>query len=150
MNRELIPADGSAPCSSATVELERLQRCLQAYLGSPSLVSAVTLRGIIAMCSERLTRDELAPLAERMPFSKAAALLTERSCWNKAAMTEPVFVLRANDPLAAPVVRLWASLASSTGAHNKPKTTDAWQLAMAMVDWTEENGSRRLGIEEFA
>lgn len=41
-----------------------------------------------------LKRDELAS-----PFS----------CINKAADDEPVFVLRANDPVAAKVVRFWAS-----------------------------------------
>lgn len=41
--------------------------------------------------------------------TKAETLRNPRSCWNKAQDDEQLFVLRAHDPLAPVMVRLWAS-----------------------------------------
>lgn len=40
---------------------------------------------------------------------KIDELLNPNGCFNKAADDEPIFVLRANDPIAARVVRQWAT-----------------------------------------
>lgn len=40
--------------------------------------------------------------------TKRENILNPASCWNRAAPDEPVFVLRANDPLAPQIVREWA------------------------------------------
>lgn len=64
---------------------------------------------------------------------KADELRSPRSCINKAAPDEPVFVLRANDPLAAQTVRLWATMAH--GVHEDEKRDEAMHLANMMDDW---------------
>lgn len=40
--------------------------------------------------------------------TKIVNILDPRSCFNKAADNEPIFVLRANDRTAADMVLLWA------------------------------------------
>lgn len=66
---------------------------------------------------------------------KRDELRTPTSCLSKAAPDEPIFVLRAKDPLAAQVVRLWADMAD--GIHEKDKTNEARQLAGAMDYWRD-------------
>jgi hypothetical protein len=39
---------------------------------------------------------------------KRDEIANPESCLNKAADDEPIFVLRANDPVAASIVRAWA------------------------------------------
>ena len=52
----------------------------------------------------------------------------------KADDTEPIFVLRAQDRLAAAVVRVWADEAEKAGA-NAAKITEAREVADAMEKW---------------
>ena len=66
---------------------------------------------------------------------KHLELSTPTSCLNKAAQDEPVFVLRAKDPLAARIVRIWATLAEDGGFHEPRRTAEARQLADAMDAW---------------
>ncbi|MFN3624416.1 MAG: hypothetical protein ACK4TP_10175 [Hyphomicrobium sp.] len=56
------------------------------------------------------------------------------SCLNKAADDEPVFVLRAQDELAAAVVTDWAILAQKRGVSEQ-KVKEALELADAMKAW---------------
>lgn len=63
---------------------------------------------------------------------------SESSCWNKAASDEPVFVLRANDPVASMVIRHWAQLAF--GTHKSDKIAEARRCANAMDAWRREKG----------
>jgi len=53
------------------------------------------------------------------------------SCFNKAAMDEPIFVLRAQDKLAPDVIRIWCILAGFAGVPDE-KVTEARQLATDM------------------
>lgn len=46
---------------------------------------------------------------------KAHELALSTSCLNKAHADEPLFVLRAHDPLFGAIVRLWA--AAAHGVH---------------------------------
>jgi hypothetical protein len=64
---------------------------------------------------------------------KKDELFHPRSCLNKAAPDEPVFVLRARDPLAAATVRLWAAMA--TGRHEDEKVHTALESADEMEAW---------------
>jgi hypothetical protein len=57
------------------------------------------------------------------------------SCWNKAEADEPVFILRAKDPIAPMVVRIWASLAAQMQAHERDKTFGAFMTATEMEEW---------------
>lgn len=56
------------------------------------------------------------------------------SCYDKAEMDEPLFVLRAQDPLAAELVREWARRAAARGVREE-KYTEAWLVADAMDQW---------------
>jgi hypothetical protein len=57
------------------------------------------------------------------------------SCLSRAAGDEPLFVLRAKDPAAATIVRMWAQLALSFAMHEPEKIWDAINLADRMVAW---------------
>lgn len=69
-------------------------------------------------------------------MKKCEVLLRPDSCLNKAATNEPVFVLRAKDPVAAQAVRLWASMAE--GLHEGIKVEDALKVAATMDEWRED------------
>lgn len=56
------------------------------------------------------------------------------SCLNKAALDEPIFVLRAQDELAWAVVTDWAILAQKRGV-SEAKVQEAFDLAEAMKAW---------------
>lgn len=64
------------------------------------------------------------------------------SCINKAASDEPVFVLRAKDPVAAMIVRKWA--AYSEGIHEPEKNTEALRLADQMDAWRNSKNDEEL------
>jgi hypothetical protein len=55
-------------------------------------------------------------------------------CFAKAAIDEPLFVLRAQDKLAPIVIRLWAELAAFHGAGLE-KVHEAKRLAFEMEQW---------------
>ena len=63
------------------------------------------------------------------------------SCLNKAGDDEPLFVLRANDPLAAATVEYWAELAARTAWHDVEKVDGAYFLAQMMRNWRLERES---------
>jgi hypothetical protein len=71
--------------------------------------------------------------------TKEMARLDPKSCFNKALNDEPVFVLRAKDPIADQVVRIWASLAASREVHEKDKIFTAYECAVLMKEWREKN-----------
>jgi len=73
---------------------------------------------------------------------KRLELSTPTSCLNKASDDEPVFVLRAKDPIAAMVVRYWADYAK--GDHEAAKIREAFRLADAMDDWRDAATERGL------
>lgn len=65
---------------------------------------------------------------------KRDEIASPNSCLNKAADDEPVFVLRAQDELAAETVRMWAAAASANGAAHD-KVEEALSLASEMEQW---------------
>ena len=83
---------------------------------------------------------------------KRDELADPASCLNRAADDEPLFVLRASDPLAVNVVRDWCMTYYNRHEIGRPmRPNDAeqlrrrkkWQsavrLADAMVDWRDRN-----------
>ena len=54
-------------------------------------------------------------------------------CYHKAAPDEPMFVLLARDPLAAPLVRIWAARAAPN--TDPEKIAEAKMCAAAMDQW---------------
>lgn len=66
-------------------------------------------------------------------------------CYAKAEPDEPIFVLRASDPLAADLVRTWAGRyawnSSARGGGDEEKYEEALACAEAMEIWyRERNG----------
>ena len=55
-------------------------------------------------------------------------------CLGKAADNEPVFVLRAQDALAARLIEKWATLAEGAGCP-PDKVAEARELAAKMYAW---------------
>lgn len=58
---------------------------------------------------------------------------------NKAASDEPLFILRAKDPLAAQTVRLWAAMAAGHPTHDGEKVSSAMAVAECMAEWRQRN-----------
>lgn len=81
---------------------------------------------------------------------KKDELSNPASCLNKARDDEPIFTLRANDPLAPIMVRMWAEyyIESKTDARgqcppeNAFKYHEALRSASLMDAWTEEEKRR--------
>lgn len=60
----------------------------------------------------------------------------EFDCYAKLSDDEPYFVLRAKDPLAPLLVRMWADLWIDTrGMRDHPKALEAYECASSMEDW---------------
>lgn len=60
------------------------------------------------------------------------------SCLNKAEDDEPIFVIRAKDPIGASTVRQWALEAERSGQHRPAKVANARALATQMDDWRRD------------
>ena len=68
---------------------------------------------------------------------KRLELIDPDSCLNKAMSDEPVFVLRAKDPIAVMTIRHWATM--SEGVHDEEKLQSAGCIAEAMREWRRKN-----------
>lgn len=75
---------------------------------------------------------------------KNQELAMPTSCLNKAQDDEPVFVLRAKDPLAADIVRIWAMMAHRS-PHEIWKVKEARELANQMDLWRAARSE--IGVE---
>ena len=66
-------------------------------------------------------------------------------CFNKADPDEPIFTLRAKDPLAPTVVRIWAELhelvnvGDTLQASCDEKVHEALQVSQAMRYWKKHH-----------
>ena len=65
------------------------------------------------------------------------------NCYAKAEPDEPIFVLRANDPIAPMVVRLWAAQYWQHGGEQE-KVEEARAVADAMEKWQRERVAKQL------
>lgn len=68
---------------------------------------------------------------------KHMELFDSGSCLNKASYDEPVFVLRAKDPIAPMAIRHWATMAIP--AHESEKIAMAFNIADEMDEWRRQN-----------
>lgn len=57
-----------------------------------------------------------------------------KGCLAKAHPNEPIFILRAQDKLAATLVRTWADLARKHGCPDE-KVIEAYDIAFKMAHW---------------
>lgn len=71
------------------------------------------------------------------------------SCLNRAAEDEPIFVLRAKDPLAAKMVEDWAARAVLAGLH-QDKAQGAFRYAQAIRAWRKQRFPDGLAEPEIA
>jgi hypothetical protein len=76
---------------------------------------------------------------------KKEELTNPTSCINKAFDDEPIFVLRAKDPVAIQTIYYWMHQRICTGSekYNDPKMKEAEQLAQLMHQWRRENPDKR-------
>ena len=59
-------------------------------------------------------------------------------CYTKAADDEPIFTLRANDPIAPMIVRYWIYKTytdTELDLGDNPKAQEAFKCAVAMENW---------------
>jgi hypothetical protein len=79
-------------------------------------------------------------MGQLLPAEKKeiARLLTEQttdsSCMVKAGNTEPVFTLRAKDPIAGEVIATWIEKARARGLHGD-KIADAQECLKEFLTW---------------
>jgi hypothetical protein len=64
-------------------------------------------------------------------------------CYEKAALDEPLFVLRSTDVLAPGIVREWAERARKAGTRS-PKVSEALACADAMEQYAKEHGGPKI------
>jgi hypothetical protein len=68
-----------------------------------------------------------------------AALPSGSSCFGKADIDEPLFVLRAQDRCAPAAVRDWAHRATNAGCSIE-KVAEAMDIALEMEEWQARTG----------
>jgi hypothetical protein len=56
-------------------------------------------------------------------------------CLANAELDEPLFILRAKDPLAPMMVRIWAQVSHNSALHEAEKIEEALELAKQMETW---------------
>lgn len=71
--------------------------------------------------------------------TKAENLRDQESCLNRAKPDEPIFVLRASDPLAADAVRRWAHARGLRRGGYDATYSEALKVADAMDEWREKH-----------
>jgi len=72
----------------------------------------------------------------RVDVLKKQELSVPNSCLNKAASSEPIFVIRAKDPLAPMLIRHWATMAE--GVHEVEKVMEARSIADEIERWQNQ------------
>lgn len=60
-------------------------------------------------------------------------------CYDRAHPDEPIFTLRANDPLASAIVDAWAGLYALRVNHDPDKVDEARACAESMRRWYNAN-----------
>lgn len=68
-------------------------------------------------------------------MTKRDEIYDSNSCLSKAALDEPLFVLRGSDPVAPNTIRHWAKLAKAWKAHDDDRQKDALKWADEMEAW---------------
>lgn len=63
---------------------------------------------------------------------KSKEITDPKSCFNRAAADEPIFVLRGKDLCAGYTVRMWANIAHQSGRHEPEKIAAARAFADEM------------------
>ena len=70
--------------------------------------------------------------------TKRVEMENPTSCFNKAGIDEPIFVLRASDRAAPGTIRAWAERAKKMGCPTA-KWQEAMDCAMAFEEWGRFN-----------
>jgi hypothetical protein len=72
--------------------------------------------------------------------TKMQNLADPASCFNRAAEDEPIFVLRAHDPLAPDAVRRWSYTRMLHRGTADVAAAEAAGVADAMEEWRKVHG----------
>jgi hypothetical protein len=72
-------------------------------------------------------------------MTKKEELENPNSCFNKALDDEPIFVIRAKDPIGAFIVQQWIDRAIKRGLHAN-RVDAAIDVASSCLDWREKMG----------
>lgn len=72
-------------------------------------------------------------------YSRYGNEVNDWSCWNKARPDEPVFILRAKDPLFSEVVDHWAKCSERYGFHSAEKAAEAREVSRRGEAWRIAN-----------
>ena len=70
----------------------------------------------------------------------------EFDCYKKAADDEPIFILRANDPLSPKLVRKWVTMSIGKKRHTRPnilKWMEAMNIAKEMKKWKRQKETNK-------
>lgn len=70
------------------------------------------------------------------------------SCLNRAEDDEPVFVLRAKDPLATIAVSFWVGQAEGLGLHTD-RIQEAWEWVDKAEVWKENYAVKQQAADSF-
>lgn len=81
---------------------------------------------------------------ETEPLTRAEIMADCNSELWKAAQDEPLFILRASDPLAGEILMHWVKLADQTRFHNESKRKAIRALAYRMMAWKATDLRKRL------
>lgn len=85
-------------------------------------------------------RRELLGLSDSDIDAIGDAAAVPPGCFGKAALDEPLFILRAQDRCAPAAVRDWAHRARGAGTVPAEKVAEAMDIALAMEQWQESTG----------
>lgn len=72
--------------------------------------------------------------------TKEENFVDPQSCLNRAEADEPIFVLRAHDPLAPSIIRDWARLRRYARGPRDASAADAEDIALEMERWRKTHG----------
>jgi len=106
------------------------------------------LAGALSMALKEWAREQRATMTGtphegemETVLAKAYELAGTDTCFVKAGNSEPIFVLRAKDKLAATIVEDWAIEADRAGV-NRDKVAGATKQAEAFRDWRLKHGAK--------
>lgn len=83
---------------------------------------------------DQVMRGELTPEGREDVVQLLLRYTTDSSCMINAAQDEPVFVLRAKDPLFIPTLKAWMVLSAEQRLH-KDKQADAHDVLADAEQW---------------
>jgi len=151
--RDLTPEESLRYARYAYVKYEEYPRDGSSVVGRFWTKEQLADHGIVMKPDLKLDRlnrvvEDLRAAGAFKPFqrvtihgatmNKGQILYDATSCFNRATADEPLFVLRAKDPLFRKTIDHWATMAEATGAHDQKKIDSARAEGEAGERWRAE------------